>query len=137
MCEHVLVKIADRRERLLAQDASGDVRLAVLEALMTEEFARAAVLLATLVALEALLMQHEMIVQSAPVAELLAAQVTGILVHDFVIPFLMPPLVALHVFDRLAAETADLKLRRVRSLDMMRQIDLQFVTTAAVFANEP
>lgn len=133
--EHMLVEIADGREGLLAEDASGDVAVTVLEALVTEEFARADELLAALFALEALLVQLEVAVQPTPVEELLATQVARVLVLDFAVAPLVPPLVALHVLDCLAAEAADLQLRRVRPLHVVRQVDLQLVAAAAVLAD--
>lgn len=134
VCEYVLIIIADGRECFLTQGASGDIRGAVLEALVTVEFARTIVLLAAFVALEAFLVQHQMFVQSTSMMEPLAAQMT--LVPGLSIPLLMPPLVSLHVPDFLAAKAADLQLRRVSSLYMMRQIDLQLITVAAMLANK-
>lgn len=134
--EHVLIVIADGRKRLLAQHTRGDVGPTVLEALVTHELARTAVLLAALLAFEALLVQHQVIVQSASVMKLFPAQVTRILVLDLTIALLVPPLVTLHVLHLLAAEAADLQLRHVSSLHVVRQIDLQFVTATAMLADE-
>lgn len=133
--EHVLVEIADRRERLLAEDAGRDIPVSVLEALMTEELTRADALLAALVALEAFLVQLEVAVQPAPVKEFFAAQMARILIIELVVAPLMLPLVAPHVLDRFAAEAADLQLRRMRSFHVVRQVDLQLVTAAAVLAD--
>lgn len=76
-----------------------------------------------------------MIVQSAPVEELLATQVASVLVPRLFAAFLMPPLVALHVLHLLAAESTDLQLRGVRSLYVVRQVCLQLVTTSAELAH--
>jgi len=62
MREHMLIEIADGRERFLAQHTRGDVRLTVLETLVAHEFTRTAVLLAALVAPETSPVQHQMIV---------------------------------------------------------------------------
>lgn len=78
-----------------------------------------------------------MAVQPAFLEELLAAQVAWVPVIELVVALLMLPLVTLHVLDRLAAEAADLQLRWVRSLHVVRQVDLQLVTAATVLANIP
>jgi len=62
MREHMLIEIADGCERFLAQHTRRDIRLTVLETFVAHEFTRTAVFLATLVAFEASLVQHQMIV---------------------------------------------------------------------------
>lgn len=135
MGEHMLVKIANGQERFLAQDTSGDIPLAVLETFVTRELASATILLAANLAFKAFPVLHQMIVQSASVVELLAAQVTRIFILDLAISLLMSPLVVFDVLDLLAAEAANLQVRHVGSLHMMGQIDLQLVTTTTMFAN--
>jgi len=68
--------------------------------------------------------------------ELFTAQMTRIFVLDLAVALLMSPLVTLHVFHLFAAKAADLQLRHVSSLHMMRQVDLQLVTATAMLANK-
>lgn len=133
--QNVLIKITARGERFLAQDASQNLRLAVLVSSVTYQLAGSAIFFPALLALETLLVKPQVIVQPAPVQELLATQVTSVLVSRLFAAFLMPPLVALHVLHLLAAESTDLQLRRVRSLRVVRQVCLQLVTTTAELAH--
>lgn len=55
--QHVLVKIAARVEGLLTEYARVDLRLAVFETFVAHQFARTAILLAAVLALEALLVE--------------------------------------------------------------------------------
>lgn len=136
MSEHMLIEIARRQKRFVAQNTSGDVCLAVLETFVAHEFTCTTVLLTTIFTLKTFLMQHQMFVQSASVMKLLTAQVTRIFILDVAISLLMPPFVALDILDFLATKTTDLQFQHMDSLHMMRQVDLQFITATTIFANE-
>jgi hypothetical protein len=68
--------------------------------------------------------------------KLFTTEMTRIFILDFTVALLMSPFVTFHIFHLFAAKTADLQLRHVSSLHMMRQVDLQLVTATAMLANK-
>lgn len=135
MRQHVLIEVAAGREGFLTEYAGENLRLAMLEPLVAHQFTSSSIFLATLLALEAFLVQSQMIVQPAPVMELLATQMASVFVLHLLVAFLVPPFVAFHVFHLLAAKSTDLQLRDVGPLHVVRQVDLQLVTATAVLAH--